>query len=147
MAVATGPGQTHMKPMAGKDITVYDARKLARDEGRVRRGFWPKLRRVLGRLPFVEDLLAAYYCATDADTPGYVKAVLMGAVAYFVLPIDLIPDFIASIGFTDDAAVLLAALRAVESHLTEAHRGLARAKLRALAGEAATSGRPRKPVD
>jgi uncharacterized membrane protein YkvA (DUF1232 family) len=123
--------------MVGKDITVYDGRKLARDEGRVRRGFWPKLRRFLGRLPFAEDLLAAYYCATDARTPAYVKAVLMAAVAYFVLPVDLLPDFIAYLGFTDDAAVLFAALKAVEGHLTEAHRSRARAKLGALAGETA----------
>ena len=123
--------------MVGKDITVYDGRKLARDESRVRRGFWPKLRRVLGRLPFAEDLLAAYYCATDARTPTYVKAVLMAAVAYFVLPTDLLPDFIAYLGFTDDAAVLLAALKAVEGHLTAAHRGRARAKLGVLAGETA----------
>ncbi len=123
--------------MVGKDIIVYDGRKLARDEARVRRGFWPKLRRVLGRLPFAEDLLAAYYCATDAETPTYVKAVLMGAVAYFVLPIDLLPDFIAVLGFTDDATVLFAALKAVERHLTEAHRDRARTKLRALAGKAA----------
>ena len=121
--------------MTGKDITVYDAAKLDRNEARVRKGFWRKLRRVLGRIPFAEDLLAAYYCAIDAETPAYVRAVLMGAVAYFVIPTDLLPDFIAYLGFTDDAAVLLAALRAVESHLSPTHRAQARTKLRLLAGE------------
>lgn len=121
--------------MTGHDITVYDPRKLARDERRVNRGFWRKLRRVLGRIPFAEDLLAAYYCATDRATPSWVKAVLMGAVAYFVLPVDLLPDFIAVLGFTDDASVLMAALSAVGGHIREPHRERAKAKLGELAGE------------
>lgn len=121
--------------MTGHDITVYDPRKLARDERRVNRGFWRKLRRVLGRIPFAEDLLAAYYCATDSETPSWVKAVLMGAVAYFVLPVDLLPDFIAVLGFTDDASVLMAALSAVGGHIREPHRERAKAKLGELAGE------------
>lgn len=103
-----------------------DEAKLARDEARVKEGFWPKFRRVAGRIPFAEDLLAAYYCAIDAATPLRVKAVLMGALAYFVLPMDMLPDFIAGIGFTDDAAVLLAAYRAVRDHITDAHRARAR---------------------
>ena len=84
--IAPRPPGPHIRAMTGHDITVYDPRKLARDERRVNRGFWRKLRRVLGRIPFGEDLLAAYYCATDGETPSWVKAVLMGAVAYFVLP-------------------------------------------------------------
>ena len=121
--------------MTGHDLTVYDPRKLARDERRVNRGFWRKLRRVLGRIPFAEDLLAAYYCATDGETPSWVKVVLMGAVAYFVLPADLLPDFIAVLGFTDDASVLMAALSAVGGHIREPHRERAKAKLGELAGE------------
>ena len=56
------------------------------------RRFWRKVRRVVARVPFVEDLLAAYYCAVDRNTPTYVRGVLLGAVAYFVLPADMIPD-------------------------------------------------------
>src|SRR5690606_8352734 len=54
--------------------------------------FWRKVRRVVARVPFAEDLLAAYFCAMDRDTPSYVRGVLLGAVAYFVLPLDMIPD-------------------------------------------------------
>ena len=53
---------------------------------------------MLARIPFAEDLVAAYYCALDRDTPGYVRAVLFGALAYFVLPIDVVPDFLAGLG-------------------------------------------------
>ena len=87
------------------------------------------------RIPFAEDLLAAYYCAIDRETPTYVKAVLMGAVAYFVMPVDLVPDFIAALGFTDDATVLLAALRAVEGHILPRHRERAQARLENLSGK------------
>lgn len=95
--------------------------------------FWAKLRRGLARIPFAEDLVAAYYCALDRDTPGYVRAVLFGAVAYFVLPTDMVPDFLAGLGFTDDASVIAGAIAAVGSHLEPRHRERARRRLDELA--------------
>jgi uncharacterized membrane protein YkvA (DUF1232 family) len=62
------------------------------DERIVQDGFWQKARKTLGRVPFSEDAVAAFYCATDAATPMPVRATLFGALAYFVLPIDAIPD-------------------------------------------------------
>src|SRR4051794_41685583 len=88
------------------DFAAPDAERVARDEETVRRGFWPKLRRFASRLPFAEDLLAAYYCAFDRDTPMQVKAALLGALAYFILPFDVIPDMMPLLGFADDAAGL-----------------------------------------
>ena len=99
------------------------------DEERVRRDFWKKAGRVAAGLPFAEDLLAAYYCAFDQATPLQVKAVLVGALAYFVLPIDFLPDLLPLIGFTDDAAVLFAALRLVAGNIRPEHRAAARAAL------------------
>ena len=96
----------------------------------LRRSFWRKLRRVASQLPFVEDLLAAYYCAFDSKTPLQVKATLVGALAYFVLPFDAIPDVLPVLGFTDDAAVLATAIRMVASHITPEHRDAARAALK-----------------
>ena len=101
----------------------------ARDEERVRRDFWRKAKRVAARLPFAEDLLAAYYCAFDHATPLQVKAALVGALAYFVLPFDFVPDMLPLLGFTDDAAVLLTALRMVAGHLRPEHRDAARVAL------------------
>ncbi len=97
------------------------------------RRFWHKLRRVLARIPFAEDLVAAYYCAADKETPAYVRAVLLGAVAYFVLPVDMVPDILAGLGFTDDASVLAAAVAAVGRHLQPKHRLLAEKALADLA--------------
>jgi uncharacterized membrane protein YkvA (DUF1232 family) len=61
-------------------------RRMAGDEAGMRRDFWAKIRRFAARLPFAEDLLAAYYCAFDRDTPAHVKASLIAALGYFVLP-------------------------------------------------------------
>ncbi len=93
------------------------------------RRFWTKVRRVLTQIPFAEDLVAAYYCILDRDTPAYVRAVLCGALAYFLLPTDMVPDLLAGIGFTDDASVLAAALAAVGRHLQPRHREQARQSL------------------
>jgi len=96
------------------------------DAQRVRRGFWRKVKRTAGKVPFVDDAVSAYYCAIDAKTPLRVRGVLLAALAYFVMPADMIPDFIAGLGFTDDASVMLAAITAVGGHVKERHRDKAR---------------------
>jgi uncharacterized membrane protein YkvA (DUF1232 family) len=103
-----------------------------RDDASLRRNFWRKLRRVAARVPFAEELLAAYYCAFDRTTPLQVKATLLGAIAYFVLPVDAIPDVMPVLGFTDDAAVLATALKLVASSIRDEHRAAAREKLTAI---------------
>jgi uncharacterized membrane protein YkvA (DUF1232 family) len=102
---------------------------VARYERIVERGFWDKLLRLAGRIPFAEDLAAAYFCVTDPATPSRVKGVLLAALAYFVIPMDAIPDFLPVIGFADDAAVLAFALRLVSKHIQERHYKAARARL------------------
>jgi uncharacterized membrane protein YkvA (DUF1232 family) len=106
---------------------------LARDPESVRKRFRAKFRRVAARLPFAEDLLSAYYCAFDVRTPRHVQAALLGAIAYFILPFDFIPDMLPVLGFTDDAAVLATAIRLVAAHITPEHREAARARLRRMA--------------
>ena len=103
--------------------------RAARNEERVRRDFWRKAARVAAKLPFAEDLLAAYYCAFDQTTPFRVRAALIGALAYFVLPFDFVPDVLPLLGFTDDAAILLTVLRMVAGHLRPEHRDAARVAL------------------
>jgi uncharacterized membrane protein YkvA (DUF1232 family) len=107
-----------------------DASRYARDEARVRHGFWRKFRKFAARLPFVEDLLAAYYCAFDRQTPVQVRMALMGALAYFVMPFDFVPDVLLLIGFADDAAVLATAIRLVAVHIKPEHREAAAQALR-----------------
>ncbi|VIO66831.1 YkvA family protein [Bradyrhizobium ivorense] len=106
------------------------ADRLAQDPESVRRRFWIKFKKVVGSLPFAEELLAAYYCAFDRQTPRHVQAALLGAIAYFVLPFDFVPDMLPILGFTDDAAVLATAIRMVASHIKPEHREAARAALK-----------------
>jgi len=128
--------------MVGKEIVLYDPIKLRRDQARVERKFWAKLRKHIRQVPFVGDLIAAYYCAVDPVTPLHVKAVLFGALAYFIVPLDLIPDFFGLVGFTDDAAVLYAALRTIAPHIKDHHRQQAKAAIDRLAGDTSASRRP-----
>ena len=99
------------------------------DRARVERSFWRKLKAAARHIPFAEDALAAYFCAFDPATPARVRAVLFAALAYFILPTDLIPDFLPVLGFTDDAAVLAIALQLVASHMRPEHRVAARKAL------------------
>lgn len=110
-------------------------REETRRERTVRENFWRTARRAARYVPFMEDVVAAYYCALDNKTPPRVRGTLMAALAYFVLPLDMIPDFIAGFGFTDDIAVLTAAITALKAHIRPAHRQAAHEALQAEADE------------
>ena len=88
--------------------------------------FWHKIGRVAGRVPFTVEVVAAYYAMRDKDTPWRHKAILAGAIAYFILPLDAVPDVIFPIGFSDDAAAITAAVAAASMSIREAHRAQAR---------------------
>jgi uncharacterized membrane protein YkvA (DUF1232 family) len=109
--------------------SVDEFLKSAADEQTVRAGFWPKMARLAGKLPFAEDLLAAYYCAFDRNTPQHVRVILFGALTYFVMPVDAVPDLLPMFGYADDAALLAAALKAVSDAIRPEHRDAARRKL------------------
>lgn len=106
-----------------------DGETKGADEASIRAGFWRTFRKAAKQIPFAEDLVAAYYCALDPETPGKSRAVLFGALAYFIMPVDAIPDVLAFVGFSDDIAVLTLALATIRSNLTEAHRIAARRSL------------------
>jgi len=106
----------------GKEISL---RAFAERERKVRNEFWQKLRRFAGQVPFVEDIVAGYYCALDPATPMRVRGMLLAAIAYFILPLDFIPDMVAGLGFADDAALVTAVLALVSAHITPTHRAAA----------------------
>jgi uncharacterized membrane protein YkvA (DUF1232 family) len=97
---------------------------------RVKSRFWATLRRAARAVPFSEELVAAYFCAFDRETPHRVRAILLAALAYFVLPFDTVPDILAGIGFADDVTILAAAISAVAAHIMPRHREAAREALR-----------------
>lgn len=109
---------------------------VERNEETVRKGFWSKLKRNLARVPMADQVVAAYYAAFDPATPFRTKAMLLAALAYFIMPIDVVPDFILGFGFTDDMTVLLTAFGLIRSHVTEAHLERARETVEQLRAEA-----------
>jgi uncharacterized membrane protein YkvA (DUF1232 family) len=110
-------------------------RMATRDEEGLKRRFWDKLKRVAGKVPFAEDLVAAFFCATDPSTPSRVRLILLGAIAYFVFPADAVTDLLPLFGFADDAAVLAAAITQVAGSITEEHKERARDALKDASGQ------------
>lgn len=92
------------------------------NEARVTKGFWPKITRTAARIPFADQALAAWYAARDPQTPMAAKGMIFAGLAYFVLPVDAIPDIFAGIGYTDDAAVITAVLAMVGANIKRRHR-------------------------
>ncbi|MFG1398078.1 YkvA family protein [Roseixanthobacter pseudopolyaromaticivorans] len=116
--------------------------KAAKDETIVKKGFWQKLQRTAAHVPFAEDAMAGYYAAFDHETPVRVRATLLGALAYFILPLDAIPDILPVIGFSDDAAVLFLAFQALTSHITPAHKAAAKETISRLRTESEADEAP-----
>ncbi|MDA7946508.1 MAG: DUF1232 domain-containing protein [Hyphomicrobiaceae bacterium] len=110
---------------AAFDGTEFTIGSLEAREEKVRTRFWEKFRRVAAHIPFADDLLASYYCAMDPGTPSRVRGVLLGALAYFILPTDGIPDFVLGFGYTDDAAILAGVISLVAAHIQPKHRAAA----------------------
>ncbi|TCP27803.1 uncharacterized membrane protein YkvA (DUF1232 family) [Scopulibacillus darangshiensis] len=93
----------------------------------VKQDFWKKMKRFAGKVPFTKDAVSMYYCAVDSKTPLKAKGIAFAALAYFILPTDAIPDAILGAGLTDDAAIIIAALKAISSNVTDQHQEKAEA--------------------
>lgn len=105
------------------------------NEQQVRTGFWPKIRRLGAKAPFAGDALAVWFCARDPKTPARAKAMTLAALAYFVVPTDAIPDFIAGLGFVDDAAVFATLVTLLGRHLKPEHRAAGKAAVERIRDE------------
>jgi len=131
---------------ASPDVSFDPEREIAPDralvpsvmrlnEQRVDAGFWPKIRRVAASVPFAKEALSVWYCAKDEETPLAAKGMMLAALAYFVLPVDAIPDFIAGLGYTDDAAVFTALMAVIGRNLKPKHKLAAKRDIEKLRGE------------
>lgn len=94
-------------------------------------GFWGKLRKVARKVGYgaLEKALKLYYAARDPDTPAWAKGVIFSALGYLISPVDAIPDAIPVVGYSDDVAVLGAALTMVALHIKDEHVQRAREQL------------------
>lgn len=95
-------------------------------------GFWDKVKNYAKAVGegVLEPALKLYYAALDTDTPTWAKAIIYGALGYFICPFDAIPDATPVVGYADDLGVLVAAVAAVAAHIKEEHVKRARDTLR-----------------
>jgi uncharacterized membrane protein YkvA (DUF1232 family) len=111
------------------DIEILGPEDAERKQERIKARFWPTVRKALNSVPFMDEVVAGYYAMLDPQTPRGARLTLVAALAYFVMPVDMIPDFLAGLGFVDDASVLTAALAAVSSAIRPEHREAAKRAL------------------
>lgn len=112
--------------VAEPTLAMLDEQKAAPDE----RTFWRKVKRSAKKLG--EEIavtgIKSWLAMTDSQTSVRHKAILGGALAYFVLPTDMVPDVLAGVGFTDDMAAMTLAANTVGNAITEQHEQAARDK-------------------
>lgn len=94
-------------------------------------GFWNKIKNVFRKagIKVVYTALTLYYTYQKKDTPTWAKGVIIGALGYFISPIDAIPDITPGIGYADDIGVLLAAVATVSAYIDGEVKQYAKAKL------------------
>ncbi|WP_248548016.1 YkvA family protein [Paenibacillus odorifer] len=109
------------------ELTAEEFPYSKENEEMVTQNFWTKTKKFAGKIPFTKDAIAMYYCAVDAKTPLWAKGIAFGALAYFISPIDAIPDAILGLGFTDDAAIIAAGIKAISGQVTSEHKEKAEA--------------------
>ena len=93
---------------------------------------WKKLKKVARKAgrKAVYYVLVLYYVSRDPAVPRSMKLKVLGALGYFILPLDIIPDFVLGLGFTDDLAALAWALFTMRKYITPEIERKARERLR-----------------
>lgn len=113
-----------MKTKYPKDTQKYQ--KHYSDEGLFKK--IGKAFRKMG-MKAVYYVLILFYVVKDKNTPLKDKMIILGALGYFIVPVDMIPDFIPLAGFTDDIAALVACIKAIKSNITPVVKEQAQKKL------------------
>ena len=82
--------------------------------------FWKKLKHLASNVgsKVLYPALQLYYLLQAKDVPVKAKTLIVGALGYLILPVDMVPDFIPALGFTDDLSALMVALRTLNKYLT-----------------------------
>lgn len=96
--------------------------------------FWTKVKALAKKVSgeIVYNALLLYYVLKSPDVPYQQKLIVIGALGYLILPLDLIPDFIPVTGYADDLAALTAAITAVKANITPEIEAQAQDKLNSL---------------
>ena len=120
------------KMTANKNINLDDYAQFFNDSK-----LWKKLKKVAHKAgrKVVYHVLVLYYVARDPAVPSSLKLKILGALGYFILPIDLIPDAILGLGFTDDFLALAWAIFKMRKYITPEIKEKARRRMREWFGE------------
>lgn len=100
-------------------------------------GFWDKIKKNVKKIgsKLLYTALQLYYAAKSEDTPAWAKTTIYGALGYLILPIDLIPDALPVVGFSDDAGAIAAATAVVATYITQEVKNRAQSKMKDWFGE------------
>ncbi|NVJ67338.1 MAG: DUF1232 domain-containing protein [Gammaproteobacteria bacterium] len=111
--------------MSDKSNSTEDYQEHYSDES-----FWQKTKHFAIKIgkETVEKSLIMYYCMKDSDTPAKHKSIILSALGYFILPVDLIPDILPG-GWMDDLGALALAFSTVTSSIKDEHVEMAQIKL------------------
>lgn len=106
-------------------MTAITAKDFSED------GFWGKIKKYAKKAgrEVIEKALWLYYAAQNPNTPIWAKTTIYGALAYFVSPVDVIPDITPFVGYTDDIGVLMGAVATVSAYITADVKNKASKKL------------------
>ena len=108
-----------------KEIIKY-SEKYSKDS------FWVKVKsfsKIAGK-EIIEKSLQLYYVLDEKDVPLATKTIILGSLAYFIAPIDVIPDVLVGIGYTDDLGVLVSAIAVANKYINDNVRNKATEKLK-----------------
>ena len=99
----------------GSDYGTHD--KFDEGKDYIEENFWTKVERVGKKLSFTKDIKALFNYFSDKSIPWYRKSIVVGALVYFIVPIDSIPDIAPLVGYLDDLGVITAVIKYLGSEL------------------------------
>ncbi|MBS4000104.1 MAG: DUF1232 domain-containing protein [Desulfobulbaceae bacterium] len=96
------------------------------------KSFWSKIKMNAGKWSYkiLSKVFVLYHVVRDDDTPSWAKTVIYGALGYFILPLDALPDILPFVGYSDDLGALVAAVSIVLSHIKPKHVELSKQSLK-----------------
>lgn len=98
-----------------------------KDPQKVKEDFWPKFKRVASKVPGVADVLALFFYLNSDRAPASHKLSIVATLAYFIMPMDVVPDFLGPIiGYSDDLALALGLIRFIGTDEMKPYRVYAR---------------------
>lgn len=94
-------------------------------------GLWKKIKKYSKKAgsSAIYAVLLLYYVFQKEEVPKKEKALILSALGYFILPLDLIPDVVAGVGYVDDVSALIAALVRVSMYIDSDVKNQAKVKL------------------